>query len=94
LYAKANMYKSNTKLSKAFELAHQVTFAGGENFKLCLGWHIIDIDGVNYYYHNGGTYGSSSYLAYNTEKNLAVIVLSNAVESTDIVGNDIIKKLQ
>jgi CubicO group peptidase (beta-lactamase class C family) len=94
LYAKANMYKNSTKLSKAFELTHQITFTGGENFKLGLGWHIIDIDGISYYYHNGATYGSSSFIAYHTAKNLAVIVLSNAVESTDIVGDDIIKKLQ
>jgi hypothetical protein len=59
-----------------------------------LAWHIILVDGVEYYFHNGGTYGSSSFLAFNTQKNLAVIVLSNAAESTDAIGTGILKKLQ
>lgn len=92
LFTKANMHPGTDKLGNALQLTHRITFSG--SIKLGLGWHIIVIDGVSYYYHNGGTYGSSSFLAYNTDKNLAVIVLSNAAESTDIVGDDILKKLQ
>ncbi|MFI5159220.1 MAG: serine hydrolase domain-containing protein, partial [Sphingobacteriales bacterium] len=52
LYAKANMVKNNTRLSKAFELTHQVTF--NKDIKVALAWHIIKVDGVEYYFHNGG----------------------------------------
>jgi CubicO group peptidase (beta-lactamase class C family) len=92
LYTRANMHSGADKLSKALALTHQLTF--NKDVKLGLGWHIITIDGVNYYFHNGGTYGSSSFLAFNTEKNIAVIILSNARESTDKIGIDILKKLQ
>ncbi|HWZ35547.1 MAG TPA: serine hydrolase domain-containing protein [Mucilaginibacter sp.] len=93
IYTKANMAKSDTKLSKAFELAHQITFNNGDT-QVGLGWHIIKVDGVGYLFHNGGTEGSSSFLAYNIEKGLAVILLSNAGASTDNTGVDIISKLQ
>ncbi|SDS29832.1 CubicO group peptidase, beta-lactamase class C family [Mucilaginibacter mallensis] len=92
VYAKANMVKNDTKLSKAFELTHQITFNKG--VKIGLGWHIITVNNVDYYFHNGGTYGSSSFLAFNAEKNIAIVVLSNCGESTDNVGVGILKKLQ
>ena len=92
VYAKANMVKSDTKLSKAFELTHQVTF--NKDVKIGLGWHIITVNNVDYIFHNGGTYGSSSFLAFNAEKNIAIVVLSNCGESTDNIGVGILKKLQ
>ena len=91
-YAKANMHPGADSLSKAIELTHKITF--NKDVKLGLAWHIIIVNGVNYYFHNGGTYGSSSFLAFNSEKNLAVVVLSNAFESTDPVGTGILKKIQ
>jgi CubicO group peptidase (beta-lactamase class C family) len=92
IYAKANMIKSDNKLSRAFELTHQVTF--NKDAKLGLAWHIILVNNVEYYFHNGGTYGCSSFLAFNAEKNIAVVVLSNAGKNTDELGTDILKKLQ
>lgn len=92
IYAKGNMIKSDTKLSRAFELTHQVTF--NKDAKLGLNWHIIKVDGVEYIFHNGGTYGCSSFLAFNTEKNIAIVVLSNAGVSTDELGTNILKKIQ
>ncbi|GAA4340671.1 hypothetical protein GCM10023149_52300 [Mucilaginibacter gynuensis] len=93
-YAKANMQSATgtSKPAKAMELTHHITFE--KDAKMGLGWHIIFVDGVNYIFHNGGTYGSSSFLAFNTEKNLAVVVLSNAAESTDGLGTELLKKLQ
>ncbi|MDB5011031.1 MAG: class beta-lactamase-related serine hydrolase, partial [Mucilaginibacter sp.] len=93
LYAKANLNDNGlTPLAKAFKLTHDITF--NNDARLGLAWHIIVVNGVNYYFHNGGTYGSSSFLAFNKDKKLAVIVLSNASASTDAVGVDILKKLQ
>ena len=92
VYAKANMQIGDTKLARAFELTHRITF--DKDAKLGLGWHIIVVDGVKYYFHNGGTYGSSSFLAFNIEKNIAIVVLSNSGASTDVLGTNILKKLQ
>jgi CubicO group peptidase (beta-lactamase class C family) len=93
LYAKANMNDNGPgPLAKAFKLTHDITF--NNDARLGLAWHIIVVNGVNYYFHNGGTYGSSSFLAFNKEKKLAVIILSNASASTDAIGVAILKKLQ
>jgi CubicO group peptidase (beta-lactamase class C family) len=92
LYAKANMKPGTDKLGNALKLAQKVTFNGEPN--IGLGWHIIKVNGVNYTFHNGGTYGSSSFFAFNADKKLAVIILSNATEATDNLGNGLLKKLQ
>jgi CubicO group peptidase (beta-lactamase class C family) len=91
LYAKANMAKGTSPLSKAMQLTHQLTFNG--DTKVGMGWHITNINGINYFYHNGGTFGSSSFLAYHTEKNIAVVILSNAEASTDNLGRALINLL-
>ena len=91
-YVKVNMSPPAGKLGKALELTHHITFS--KDAKLGLAWHIILVDGIEYYFHNGGTYGSSSFLAFNTQKNLAVVILSNAAESTDAIGTGILKALQ
>jgi len=91
LYAKANMANGSSKLSQAFALTHQITF--DKNIKLGLNWILITVNGTDYYFHNGGTGGSSSFLAFNAEKNIAVVVLSNCAESTDALGAGLLKKL-
>ncbi|WP_184546029.1 serine hydrolase domain-containing protein [Mucilaginibacter sp. FT3.2] len=92
IYAKANMNTGESKLGRALELTHQITFK--KDAQLGLAWHIIMIDGVEYIFHNGGTFGSSSFLAFNKQKNLAVVVLSNCGETADNIGINILKKLQ
>jgi CubicO group peptidase (beta-lactamase class C family) len=91
-YVKANMNLPDDKLGKALELTHQLTFK--KDAKLGLAWHIITVNGVEYIFHNGGTFGSSSFLAFNRDRNLAVVVLSNCGETVDMVGINILKKLQ
>ena len=92
LYAKANLHPGTDKLSKAIMLTHKVTFS--KDVKIALAWHIITVNGVEYYYHNGITNGSNCFMAFNPEKNIAVVVLSNAVESTDELGTGILRGLQ
>jgi CubicO group peptidase (beta-lactamase class C family) len=92
IYAGINLHPGTDQLSKAITLTHQITFK--KDVKIGLAWHIITVNGIDYYFHNGGTNGSSSFLAFNTEKNIAVVILSNAAESTDTLGTDILKKLQ
>jgi CubicO group peptidase (beta-lactamase class C family) len=91
IYAKANLNPGTNELSKAFELTHKVTFT--KDVKIGLAWHIITVNGIEYYFHNGGTNGSSSFLAFNADKDIAVVILSNAAQSTDPVGTAILKKL-
>ncbi|MDB4921147.1 serine hydrolase [Mucilaginibacter sp.] len=90
-YAKANMHPGADSLSKAIELTHHITFT--KDVKIGLGWHVIPVNGISYYFHNGGTYGSNSFLAFNADKNIAIVVLSNAYEATDPIAAGILGRL-
>jgi len=92
-YAKANIVPNDTKLSKAFQLTHQVTF-NKSDVKLGIGWHIIVVNNVEYYCHDGETFGSSSFLAFNPGKKLAIVVLSNSGASVNEMAIDLIKRIQ
>lgn len=92
LYTKANMRVGTDSLSKAIQLTHKATFS--KDVRIGMAWYIIKVDGVDYYYHNGTTNGSNCFVAFNPEKNTAVIILSNSVESTDALGTGILKKIQ
>ncbi len=91
-YAEANMKVDQSELSKAFQLTHQITFNKKE--RVGLGWHLAKINNDDYFFHGGRTYGSSSFFAFNAEKKIAVVILSNAAESTDPIGVNLIKLLQ
>lgn len=91
-YAAANMQTDQNQLSKAMQLTHQVT--ANKSIKVGLGWHFADINYTEYLFHGGGTGGSSSFFAFNPDKKVAVIILSNAIESTDPIGVNLIKLLQ
>lgn len=93
LYLKANLNtKGTTPLEKAIDLTHQITL--NNDARIGLAWHIIVVGGVDYYFHNGGTGGSSSFMAFNKDKQLGVIILSNSAESTDPIGVSLLRNLQ
>ena len=92
LFAKANMQKDRSKLSNAMALTHKITYSGTP--KVALGWHILTTNNQPIYWHNGGTYGSSSYIAFEPSKQIAVVILSNAAESVDVMALSILRLLQ
>ena len=51
-----------------------------------LGWHIDSSSGHAVVWHNGGTFGSSAFIAYDTVAGTGVVVLSNTGQSIDDVG--------
>lgn len=86
-YAAANMANDDNALFKAMSLTHEPTLKPGN---IGMGWHFGG--GRNaWLWHNGGTGGSSSFMAFNPEKKLAVVVLSNAAISVDDLARDIME---
>ena len=90
-YAQAEMTDDNSSLSKAMKLTQQVTWK--KEMEVGLGWHLAEISGTKYYWHNGGTGGSRSFVAFMPDKHMAVVVLSNSSEDPDDVGRTLLKGL-
>lgn len=62
---------------KTLVLTQQPTFNVSDQFKVGLGWHILDKNNRELIWHNGGTGGYSSSMALDLNKRQGVIVLSN-----------------
>lgn len=88
-YLKKNLEEND----EALKLAHTSTFNNGSN--VALGWHIITTkQGNEMIWHNGGTYGFSSFCAFIKEKKLAVVVLGNSGVMVDPIALGILRFLQ
>ncbi len=64
-------------LNKELKLARKKTFKVNENLHIGLGWHILIKPDSEWFWHNGGTGGYTSSLAFNTETKNGVVILTN-----------------
>jgi len=88
-YLRFNMNEEDA----ALKLAHRLTYNNGSN--VALAWHIIKTKlGNELVWHNGATFGYSSFCGFIKEKKCAVVVLSNSSTNVDQIGISIFKILQ
>jgi CubicO group peptidase (beta-lactamase class C family) len=88
-YLKQNLDEKDETL----KLAHQSTFNNGSNIGMA--WHIIKTkQGNKLIWHNGGTFGYSSFCGFIPEKNCAIVILSNSGTPVDPIALGILKYLQ
>ena len=73
------------------------TFAVNPKIAIGRGWHIFnDKDKPLFYWHNGGTFGFSTFCAFTKDKSKAIIVVVNQFNKnafSDGLGSRIIKKM-
>ena len=96
-FAVANM-KGTGSLGAAMNMTHiPRSPAATLDMQTGLGWLIIPKQSYNIIWHNGGTYGFSSFFSFSKEKETAVVVLRNTAAymngHTDQVGVSIMKCL-
>jgi len=91
LYAKAHFNMPETDLEHALALTRQFTYFNPPETDIGLAWHMNVVGDELIYWHNGGTFGSSSYLALTPDRKLAIVVLSNTAEPVDAVALAILK---
>ncbi|MBC7948369.1 MAG: beta-lactamase family protein [Chitinophagaceae bacterium] len=54
------------------------------SMRVCRGWFTVGADSLKVYWHNGGTYGFSTFGAFNREKNVAVSIVINKFDHNPI----------
>lgn len=76
-YLKAELGKGPKKLVEAMKQTQQTTFTNGAT-ALGLGWHRRADDARPWFWHQGGTGGFVTYVAFNPSRQTAVILLTNS----------------
>lgn len=96
-FAIANLDSTN----QVFNLQRLSTFTINKSMSIALGWHLITTQkGYQFYWHNGGTGGYTSFLAIDVQKGCAVVILSNVsafhpnMSNLDALGVDLLGILQ
>lgn len=89
-YVEANMNKAPEKLQNAIDLTQKITFSQGQNV-LGLGWHFTTGKTHTITQHSGGTGGFRSFIGFDKERQIGVVVLSNSAEEVAMIGFGLLK---
>lgn len=91
LYLAANMGLNETPLSAAIELSHQYQHEfGSETLSIGLAWLTAKAPDGDTIWHNGGTGGYRSFIGFDKNKQVGVIVLANSQDDPDAIGRAVL----
>jgi CubicO group peptidase (beta-lactamase class C family) len=92
IFAKANLKLDKSDLSSAMRVTHLLNVE--KDIKIGLGWVINTAARSPFYWHNGGTAGSSSFIAFDDKNDVAIIVLSNQASLVDESALEILQAVE
>ncbi len=91
LYLQANLEEKDP----AIKLSHATTFQSSKYNSLGMAWQKQQsLSGDELIWHNGGTYGFSSFMGFMKSKNCGVVVLSNSGNNVDALSVNLLKILK
>ncbi|MBL4940304.1 MAG: serine hydrolase [Colwellia sp.] len=91
IYLAANMGLNKTPLSAAIELSHQYQHEfGSETLSIGLAWLTTEAPDGDIIWHNGGTGGYRSFIGFNKNMEVGVVVLANSQDDPDAIGRAIL----
>lgn len=95
-FTRANLGQTETDLQKVLAATHTEHHKIDEHLRIGWGWHILRLDSNKdaIIWHNGGTGGYRSIVAFIKPKQLGVVILSNSDSSVDGAGIGILLKLK
>ena len=77
-YLEANTGRPKNRIERAMKMAHQPRADFAKDRKVGLTWQIREGDGPTLLYHNGGTGGFSTVIAFNPDTGAGVVILANS----------------
>jgi CubicO group peptidase (beta-lactamase class C family) len=85
-YLAANMDPPATALGRAIAVSHSPRFTVNNALRLGLNWHLSTIQGDTLIWHNGGTGGFRTILAWNPRTKVGAVLLgTSALDNEDIL---------
>ena len=81
IYLNAQMGIEPTRLHTAMQMTHQSVFQIDKRLSVGLGWHLMNESENTLVWHNGGTGGSQSFMAFDKDKKRGMVLLVNTQSS-------------
>ena len=92
-FLRANIGEPTTKLERAMRVSHEPRekAQGANMIGLC--WHILSVGEERIVWHNGGTGGYRSFVGFDPDKEVGVVVLMNSTQGGDDIGLHLLNNL-
>lgn len=86
-FLEANLSPPAGPLGQAMREARETrTESGVEGMTIGLAWHILERPNARIVWHNGGTGGYHSFVGFDSDRRVGVVVLANSPASIDDIG--------
>jgi len=77
-YVNAQIAPADDSLGRAIELTHPRRFKINEMLSIALGWHRLGPENDFIFFHDGGTYGCTSFVTFDPKTGVGLVALANA----------------
>lgn len=85
-FLEANIGPPASDLERTMRASHEVREDAGQSMGIGLNWLTRTTDGRRIVWHNGGTGGFRTFLGFDPDTEVGVVVLSNSAHSADDIG--------
>ena len=90
-FVAANLTAAGSQISKSLQESHKKQFESWDG-TIGLGWQITEtMEGLNIFWHNGGTGGYVSFIGFDPEHRTGMVILSNYGDA--FAGDDSVDKM-
>lgn len=89
-FVAANTGPANGALEKAMRASHAVKNTMGGDTSIGLNWIVTAVGDETVIWHNGGTGGYRTFVGFDPDKGVGVVVLNNSNQSADDIGMHLI----
>lgn len=92
LFLSANLGFTQTPLAAAMEFERTAVRRPTDmpGVQVALGWHILEHNGNEIIWHNGGTGGYRSWVGFDLKNRIGAVVLSNSANGVDDIGQHLV----
>jgi CubicO group peptidase (beta-lactamase class C family) len=92
LFLKANVEEPTSRLHRVIRSAHEVKSSVDANSKIGLNWVIRSVGGRRFITHSGGTQGFSAEIAFDPDKKVGYVLLTNTRDFGDDIALDFLRR--
>ncbi len=85
-FLKANLADPGTELERAMRVSHEVRAEAGPGMSAGLNWMIRQVGEARIVWHNGGTAGFRTFIGFDPDRKVGVVVLTNSAHGADDIG--------
>jgi len=91
-FVAANTGPAESRLERSMRDSHAVQKSVNEQMAIAINWHVQIVGKEKVFWHNGGTAGFRTFIGFDPDKGVGVVVLTNSAHGADDIGFHLINQ--